>query len=77
MYPELLNHYALYPLNLQLIITFAFMVSFGLVTCYVEYFEVEICLTNLICQSNGQDCLREVVCFILWVYFGNDPNLYC
>ena len=77
MYLELLNHYAFYPLNLQLIITFAFMVRFGLVTCCFEYFEVEICLIDSICQSNGQNCLREVVCFVLGVYFGKDPNLYC
>jgi hypothetical protein len=77
MYLELLNHYALYPLNLQLIITFALVVRFGLVTHCLEYFEVEICLISSIRQSNGQNCLREVVCLVLWVYFGKDPNLYC
>jgi hypothetical protein len=46
MYPELLNHYALYPLNLQLIITFALMVRFEHMTRHFICLNLKICLIS-------------------------------
>jgi hypothetical protein len=54
MYPELLKHYTLYPLNLQYIITFALMVRFEHMTRHFICLNLKICLIPFSCRSNGQ-----------------------
>ena len=54
MYPELLNHYALHPLNLQLIITFALMVRFEHMIHHLNHLNLKICLIIFSCRSDGQ-----------------------
>ena len=54
MYLELLNHYVLYPLNLQLIITFALMVRFEHMIRHFNRLNLKICLITFSCRSDGQ-----------------------